>query len=188
MKFVTTLLILLGAVALGEAAGCSGARQCQCLFNDGSHCCLYGYVRLSAPYISHLLPSSLPQTDDSGNRTPRPAIHPTAPPSAPVHLASCRAARTPLPSATLGASLPALVSLLLRGALLAITTMTVCSLFYITLPVKLPSQSLYDSHLLILFSSRVSLSLFLRDRRTWLGNGKTEFGTGYRRFTTHPLY
>jgi hypothetical protein len=44
MKLITTLLAVLGAVAIGQAADCSGARQCQCLFQDGSHCCVYGYV------------------------------------------------------------------------------------------------------------------------------------------------
>ncbi|RII22788.1 hypothetical protein CUC08_Gglean013227 [Alternaria sp. MG1] len=43
MKLITTLLAVLGVVAIGQAADCSGARQCQCLFQDGSHCCVYGY-------------------------------------------------------------------------------------------------------------------------------------------------
>ncbi|CAN9462090.1 unnamed protein product [Alternaria alternata] len=43
MKLITTLLAVLGAIAIGQAADCSGARQCQCLFQDGSHCCVYGY-------------------------------------------------------------------------------------------------------------------------------------------------
>lgn len=45
MKGFTTLLIVLDAVALGRAATCSGSKQCQCLFRDGSHCCVYGSVR-----------------------------------------------------------------------------------------------------------------------------------------------
>ncbi|KAG9193983.1 hypothetical protein G6011_04018 [Alternaria panax] len=42
MKLITTLLAVLGAVAIGQAADCSGVRECQCLFQDGSHCCVYG--------------------------------------------------------------------------------------------------------------------------------------------------
>ncbi|KAF2853148.1 hypothetical protein T440DRAFT_506015 [Plenodomus tracheiphilus IPT5] len=41
MRFFATVLVLLGAAAISEAAGC-GSRQCQCLFKDGSHCCVFG--------------------------------------------------------------------------------------------------------------------------------------------------
>lgn len=38
------LFVMLATAGLGLAATCSGSRQCQCLFQDGSHCCLYGSV------------------------------------------------------------------------------------------------------------------------------------------------
>ncbi|OJJ29872.1 hypothetical protein ASPWEDRAFT_46635 [Aspergillus wentii DTO 134E9] len=37
-----TLLVLLTSFGFSLAATCSGSRQCECLFSDGSHCCLYG--------------------------------------------------------------------------------------------------------------------------------------------------
>lgn len=43
MRFLG-LLVFLSAASLGAAATCSGSSQCQCLFADGSHCCLYGMV------------------------------------------------------------------------------------------------------------------------------------------------
>ncbi|KAJ6111989.1 hypothetical protein N7523_008050 [Penicillium sp. IBT 18751x] len=35
-------MVFLATASVGLAATCSGSRQCQCLFADGSHCCLYG--------------------------------------------------------------------------------------------------------------------------------------------------
>ena len=40
-----SLLLVLSTAAMSLAATCSGSKQCQCLFSDGSHCCLYGQVR-----------------------------------------------------------------------------------------------------------------------------------------------
>ncbi|CAG8093721.1 unnamed protein product [Penicillium salamii] len=37
-----SLFVLLSTAAMGLAATCPGAKQCQCLFEDGSHCCAYG--------------------------------------------------------------------------------------------------------------------------------------------------
>ncbi|KAJ5767257.1 uncharacterized protein N7511_004873 [Penicillium nucicola] len=39
---VLSMLIMLSAAGSSLAATCSGSKQCQCLFSDGSHCCLYG--------------------------------------------------------------------------------------------------------------------------------------------------
>ena len=50
MKFLTQALIFLATATIAQAATCSGTRQCQCLFNDGSHCCVYLAVRPSLSY------------------------------------------------------------------------------------------------------------------------------------------
>ncbi|KAI8618065.1 hypothetical protein BC830DRAFT_1166507 [Chytriomyces sp. MP71] len=42
MKFFSSLLALAAVATLTEAAKCKGAKQCQCLFPDRTHCCVYG--------------------------------------------------------------------------------------------------------------------------------------------------
>ncbi|KAJ5208001.1 hypothetical protein N7449_002380 [Penicillium cf. viridicatum] len=39
---VFSLLMLLATAGTTLAATCSGSKQCECLFPDKSHCCLYG--------------------------------------------------------------------------------------------------------------------------------------------------
>ncbi|QQK47635.1 hypothetical protein Pdw03_5270 [Penicillium digitatum] len=39
---VSSVLIMLATAGVGLAATCGGSKQCECLFPDRSHCCLYG--------------------------------------------------------------------------------------------------------------------------------------------------
>ncbi|KAJ5511069.1 hypothetical protein N7453_003172 [Penicillium expansum] len=39
---VFTLFMMLSTAGLSLAATCKGSKQCECLFPDRSHCCLYG--------------------------------------------------------------------------------------------------------------------------------------------------
>lgn len=53
MKFIAIAATILASLSLAAAADCSGARECQCLFEDGSHCCLYGQVSGCPPTSVH---------------------------------------------------------------------------------------------------------------------------------------
>ncbi|KAF5637188.1 hypothetical protein F52700_4925 [Fusarium sp. NRRL 52700] len=43
MKLTVIALALMSGIGLVMAGdGCGGGKECQCLFADGSHCCVYG--------------------------------------------------------------------------------------------------------------------------------------------------
>ncbi|KAF5964092.1 hypothetical protein FBULB1_12976 [Fusarium bulbicola] len=43
MKIAVLALALMSGIGLVMARdGCGGGKECQCLFSDGSHCCVYG--------------------------------------------------------------------------------------------------------------------------------------------------
>ena len=63
---VFTLFMMLSTAGLSLAATCKGSRQCECLFPDRSHCCLYGSVCFSMILVG--LGTKI------GYRTKRPAM------------------------------------------------------------------------------------------------------------------
>lgn len=80
---VATMVRILSAVAfvLALAVGAQAAATCQCLFSDGSHCCVY-VVSPSAPMakaLSSLTPRVLPE-----RQRPRRGLHQRLPRQAPV--------------------------------------------------------------------------------------------------------
>ncbi|KAJ5855333.1 uncharacterized protein N7529_009277 [Penicillium soppii] len=69
---VFSLLIMVATAGLSLAATCSGSRQCQCLFSDGSHCCLYGSNQMTGDdYDCTRLCSGASRLLQNGENTPR---------------------------------------------------------------------------------------------------------------------
>ncbi|KAJ5326048.1 hypothetical protein N7541_011118 [Penicillium brevicompactum] len=66
-----SLLLVLSTAAMSLAATCSGSKQCQCLFSDGSHCCLYGQnAQTGDTYDCTTLCSGASRLLQSGEDTP----------------------------------------------------------------------------------------------------------------------
>lgn len=110
---VFSLLMLLATAGTTLAATCSGSRQCECLFPDKSHCCLYGSVCL--PMILISLGTNI------GHRTKRLAMTMIAQNCVRVLAASSRVVKIPQQSAMQAVISPVPLSSLHRLALHATT-------------------------------------------------------------------
>ncbi|KAJ5488252.1 hypothetical protein N7453_011706 [Penicillium expansum] len=68
---VSSLLLMLATAGASLADTCSGSRQCQCLFPDRSHCCLYGSNAMTGnDYDCTRLCSGASRMLQSGENTP----------------------------------------------------------------------------------------------------------------------